>query len=253
VVSFLYRGRRGAEARRRTELHGLVTVFGRWYLVAYDLDRAGWRSFRLDRLAELTLTRRRFTPRPLPDGDLAAHVERTIAAAPYRYVAQATVRAPAEEVSARLRTAVPGQIEAIDGRSCRVRLRADSLDFVVQPLAALCALGLVPRVEGPPELLDELRAAGRQLLEAALAAPQAPRLRPRSGGGHLPQVAGRGAEVPEALPGRHPFDRQAVDAPMVEAHQARGSASAARNSTVICQGSRRRTPAARGSRAAPAA
>ena len=37
---------------RRVEPHRLVSVGRRWYLVAYDLTRFDWRSFRLDRLAE---------------------------------------------------------------------------------------------------------------------------------------------------------------------------------------------------------
>ena len=42
----------GADLGRHVEPHRLVTVGRRWYLVAYDLDRQDWRSFRLDRLRE---------------------------------------------------------------------------------------------------------------------------------------------------------------------------------------------------------
>src|SRR5690606_37069504 len=35
---------------RRAEPHHLVTWVGRWYLVAWDLDRSDWRTFRVDRM-----------------------------------------------------------------------------------------------------------------------------------------------------------------------------------------------------------
>ncbi|WP_369130405.1 helix-turn-helix transcriptional regulator [Modestobacter roseus] len=59
---------------RRAEPHHLVTRSGRWYLVAFDLERADWRTFRCDRITPRTPTGPRFTPRELPGGDLAAFV-----------------------------------------------------------------------------------------------------------------------------------------------------------------------------------
>ncbi|MFB9200199.1 helix-turn-helix transcriptional regulator [Nonomuraea spiralis] len=59
---------------RRVEPHHLVTWGGRWYLVAWDLDRADWRTFRADRVTPRTPTGPRFTPRDLPGGDVAAFV-----------------------------------------------------------------------------------------------------------------------------------------------------------------------------------
>ncbi|MEE3922022.1 WYL domain-containing protein [Micromonospora sp. BRA006-A] len=54
--------------------HHLVTWGGRWYLVAWDLDRDDWRTFRVDRISPRTPTGPRFTPRELPGGDVAAYV-----------------------------------------------------------------------------------------------------------------------------------------------------------------------------------
>ncbi|MFI5833645.1 helix-turn-helix transcriptional regulator [Micromonospora sp. NPDC051300] len=64
----------GAPPPRRTQPHHLVTWGGRWYLVAWDLDRADWRTFRVDRISPRTPTGPRFTPRELPGGDVAAFV-----------------------------------------------------------------------------------------------------------------------------------------------------------------------------------
>lgn len=59
---------------RRTQPHHLVTRRGHWYLIAWDLDRADWRTFRVDRVRPRTPTGPRFTPRDLPGGDVAAFV-----------------------------------------------------------------------------------------------------------------------------------------------------------------------------------
>jgi predicted DNA-binding transcriptional regulator YafY len=59
---------------RRVEPHHLVTWGGRWYLVAWDLDRADWRIFRADRITPRIPTGPRFTPRELPGGDVATFV-----------------------------------------------------------------------------------------------------------------------------------------------------------------------------------
>ena len=59
---------------RRVEPHHLVTRGGRWYLVAWDLDRDDWRTFRADRITPRTPTGPRFTSRELPAENVAAFV-----------------------------------------------------------------------------------------------------------------------------------------------------------------------------------
>ncbi|WP_433401234.1 helix-turn-helix transcriptional regulator [Streptomyces sp. CA-146814] len=59
---------------RRVEPHHLVTWGRRWYLVAWDLERADWRTFRADRIVPRTPTGPRFTPRELPGGSVAAFI-----------------------------------------------------------------------------------------------------------------------------------------------------------------------------------
>lgn len=166
LVSFDYRDREGRATSRRVEPHSLVTMYGRWSLLAYDPDRAGWRSFRVDRLTGPTPTRRRFAPRALPDVDAAAYLVRTIAMAPYRYTAQATVHASASTVRARLHAPIPGTVEPLDDNTCILHLRGDSLDLIAQHLAALVALDTAFTIEGSTELLDHLRMAGQRLIDA---------------------------------------------------------------------------------------
>lgn len=60
--------------RRRVQPHHLVTWRGRWYLLAWDLDRDDWRTFRVDRIHPRPPTGPRFTPRELPGGDVPAFI-----------------------------------------------------------------------------------------------------------------------------------------------------------------------------------
>ncbi|MFD9125830.1 helix-turn-helix transcriptional regulator [Kitasatospora sp. NPDC059571] len=66
--------RTSAEAPRRTQPHHLVTRRGHWYLLAWDLDREDWRTFRVDRIRPRTPTGPRFTPREVPGGDVSAFI-----------------------------------------------------------------------------------------------------------------------------------------------------------------------------------
>ncbi|WP_112245234.1 helix-turn-helix transcriptional regulator [Kribbella monticola] len=59
---------------RKVEPHHLVTWGGRWYLVAWDLDRNDWRTFRVDRMLPKTPTGPRFTPRELPAPDISTYI-----------------------------------------------------------------------------------------------------------------------------------------------------------------------------------
>ncbi|MFJ9681932.1 helix-turn-helix transcriptional regulator [Streptomyces sp. NPDC101194] len=63
-----------ADDVRRVQPHHLVTWCRRWYLVAWDLDREDWRTFRVDRIRPRTPTGPRFSPRELPGGDVAVFV-----------------------------------------------------------------------------------------------------------------------------------------------------------------------------------
>ncbi len=67
-VRFDYRSGEGAHTMRHTEPFRLVSVRRRWYLVAYDLDRGDWRTFRLDRISRVRNSGARFErAEPLPD------------------------------------------------------------------------------------------------------------------------------------------------------------------------------------------
>jgi predicted DNA-binding transcriptional regulator YafY len=158
-LRFGYRSHDGTSAIRSAEPHRLVTWGRRWYLVAWDTERGGWRTFRVDRIAPRTPAGPRFTPRDLPEGgDVAAYVARGVSAAAFRFRARVTVHAPAAVVATRINPAV-GVVEAIDDRSCVLATGADSVQMVAVYLGLL---DLDFDVSEPPELIARLRMlAGR--------------------------------------------------------------------------------------------
>ncbi|MER5703593.1 transcriptional regulator [Micromonospora sp. NPDC002296] len=74
VLRFDYGSESADKPPRRVEPHHVITWDGRWYLVAWDLDRDEWRIFRVDRIILRTPNGPRFTPRVLPGGDVATYV-----------------------------------------------------------------------------------------------------------------------------------------------------------------------------------
>jgi biotin operon repressor BirA-like protein len=151
-----YRDHHGSLGRRAVEPYRLVSWGRRWYLVAWDLDREGWRILRIDRVEPTTVTPtgQRFTPRELPEGgDLAAYVSRRVSAAAWRYHARVRVHAPAEEIR-RLIPAAAGVVEAVDEGTCLLRTGADTLETLAVYLGML---GADFKVDEPPELVAHLR------------------------------------------------------------------------------------------------
>ncbi|MFD7907064.1 helix-turn-helix transcriptional regulator [Kitasatospora sp. NPDC059747] len=166
IVTFDHRAKHATDATaRRVEPHALVAAGSRWYLVAYDLGKDAWRTFRVDRLSAPAPTGHRVPARELPGGDPAAHVAATIAAAPARYTARATVPEPAETVRART-GALPDRLHALDAHTTTVDLSADDPLHIA---AQLLTLGPTATLHGPSELAPHIEELGRQLLRAARA------------------------------------------------------------------------------------
>ncbi|MFG2915311.1 helix-turn-helix transcriptional regulator [Kitasatospora sp. NPDC048298] len=146
-VRFSYTAADGRGTERHVEPHRLVCLNRRWYLVAYDLDRADWRSFRIDRLTVPSGSGARFAPRALPAADAAEFVRAGLQGMPRPHLVEALVEAPADHVRARVgRWAT---VEPVTPDRCRLRMTADSLDW---PAMALGSLGAEFHVLAPPAL-----------------------------------------------------------------------------------------------------
>ncbi|WP_405139310.1 helix-turn-helix transcriptional regulator [Nocardia sp. NBC_01388] len=151
-----------SEIVRTVEPHQVVTWGRRWYLVAWDLGRDDWRTFRVDRMQPKVPAGPRFTSRELPGGDAAAFVAGGIA---QRWPYQATVRlhTPADSEPARL-SATYGRIEPVDNRTCLLHIGADDARALVFLLGALT---VDFEVVDAPALSRELRAVAARFSAAA--------------------------------------------------------------------------------------
>ena len=96
-LRFGYEAADGTESSRLVEPHRLVARGRRWYLVAWDLNRDAWRTFRLDRLSRPFANGVRFTPRELPAEDAAAYVAQALRSVPRSNEALVAVPLPLAE------------------------------------------------------------------------------------------------------------------------------------------------------------
>jgi len=156
-LRFAYSAANGVSTSRHVEPHRLVALDRRWYLVAYDLTRNDWRSFRVDRVADVPQpTGARFRPRELPAVDAGEFVRRNIVTHGAIEVT-VLIEAPAEIVRQRIgrwsRVEEDGTGPANTGR-CRVTMAPpDNLDWAV---IALGVVGADFQVIAPPELTDRV-------------------------------------------------------------------------------------------------
>jgi predicted DNA-binding transcriptional regulator YafY len=144
---------------RLLEPYRLVSWERRWYVVVRD---AGvWSVLRADGLVLRTPGGPRFTPVEPPE-DLTDLVLREVAATGWSVHARIVVAAPASDVLARINPAV-GVVEPRDAQSCVLVTGADSVATVA---AYVGMLDLDFHVEGPPELVEQLRVTGERYLRA---------------------------------------------------------------------------------------
>ena len=135
-LRFAYRDRERATSRREVEPYRLVNWGRRWYLVAWDLERADWRTFRVDRLVLRLPLGQRFDPRPLPDDDVAAFVARGVAESAWRFRTRVIVHESAEVMADRIGRWV-GTIEPIDAHTCLVDMGAGDVETLAVYLGML--------------------------------------------------------------------------------------------------------------------
>lgn len=131
-VVFDYRDAKGSASSRRVEPAKLVNVGDRYYLVAYDLDRADWRSFRVDRAENAEPRALRFIPREIPGGDAAQFVRQGLRGAGVQPIS-ARVHASAEVLAPRIGRWF--EIQPTDENCCIVRTENSNLSWAAFGLA----------------------------------------------------------------------------------------------------------------------
>ncbi|MFI6511826.1 helix-turn-helix transcriptional regulator [Streptosporangium sp. NPDC050855] len=154
-IRFGYRRRDGLRSDRVAEPYRLASTGRRWYLVAWDVGRQDWRTYRVDRLTDPRGTGVRFPPREPPPG----HVEESITAPLSRHRAVVVVHAPSAVVAERF--SGPGWVlEELDEHSCLLRTGDDSLEWLALSIGLL---GLDFTVREPPELVEHIRTLAARL------------------------------------------------------------------------------------------
>jgi predicted DNA-binding transcriptional regulator YafY len=164
-LQFGYVARDDKSSRRHIEPAAVVYSGHRWYLVAFDLDRDDWRTFRLDRIKGRVRDAGRGHRRTVPGGDPAAYVQQQLGrrawedAVPGRVRLGLTAEAATRRIPARYATVEPDGSDA-----CVVSTRGSwSQEFLVW----MALMNAPIEVLEPPELVDAARSMVARLAAAA--------------------------------------------------------------------------------------
>ncbi|MGW6685476.1 helix-turn-helix transcriptional regulator [Streptomyces sp. NPDC054961] len=187
-LRFAYLARDGAPSRRLVEPYRLVSTGSRWYLVAYDMERGDWRTFRVDRMSEPCATGARFAGRELPM-DAVEFVRRGLRGGG-AYGVDVWFGCAAEELPGWLRASEPepgagpeagpgtgpgpeprpeggADPGAGPGGGNGVWVRFETADAPEWLAARLALVGVPFRVRGPEVVVEAVRGLGARLVEAA--------------------------------------------------------------------------------------
>ncbi len=162
-LRFEYRDHSGTSTRRIVEPHRLVCTERRWYLVAWDVDRGDWRTFRADRITPKPPHGPRFEPREPPADDLAAYVSKGVSTRGYDAHATIRLHVPLAEAEQRISPSA-GTLEAETASTCVLHTGALSLDVMV---IHVMLMGYEFEVLAPDELNEHITRS-RDLLTRAL-------------------------------------------------------------------------------------
>ncbi|WP_378739745.1 helix-turn-helix transcriptional regulator [Nocardia brasiliensis] len=168
-LRFDYRAHGGATSRREVEPHTLVNFSRRWYLVAWDVDRADWRTFRADRLSPRMPTGPRFTPREPPEGDVAAYLSKQLSTGAWPHRATVLLHKSAEDAADNIWPGM-GALEPVDADTCQLHLGADAPEALVWMITAVDIDFTL--LTGPAELVDALRVQATRCSRALRNFPQ---------------------------------------------------------------------------------
>jgi predicted DNA-binding transcriptional regulator YafY len=157
---FSYRAHDGRGSERRVEPHRLVATDRRWYLVAFDLERGDWRTFRVDRISSVQVPGHTFVPRPLSDP--AKMVAEGITTSFYTHTAVVLVKAPLAEVATVIAPHV-GVLSEADPATTLLEFGIDNFEWSA---GYLIGLDLDFEVREPAALRAYMATLGARLSEA---------------------------------------------------------------------------------------
>ncbi|MFB9237704.1 helix-turn-helix transcriptional regulator [Plantactinospora siamensis] len=163
-VRLAYRSWRGADTERELDPYGLVLHAGRWYLTGLDHRSGQVRTFRVDRVLEVTAAVDTFEP---PEGhEPARHVVRALASVPYAHPVAVELHCSLDEARGR----IPASVATLTGTADGVLMStsAERLDGMARMLAGL---GVPFTIRHPAALRDAVRDLAASLARYAENAP----------------------------------------------------------------------------------
>ncbi|WP_232666887.1 helix-turn-helix transcriptional regulator [Pseudonocardia sp. TRM90224] len=163
VLRFDYTSRVGGASVRTVEPHSLVSFVRHWYLVAWDVDRTDWRTFRADRMAPRIPNGPRFTPREPPEGDVVTYLSNQLSIKAWRHQATVRLDGSADELADRVWPGM-GVLETVDASSCLMHVGGPSATDLVWMITSV-GVGFT-LVDGTAEVAAAIREQGRRCLAA---------------------------------------------------------------------------------------
>jgi predicted DNA-binding transcriptional regulator YafY len=171
-IRFSYVAKDERASQRHAEPSSVVHSGYRWYLVAFDLDRDDWRTFRIDRIRGRVQVAGRGRRRTVPGGDPAAFVNQRLRASSAEDPDAAPGRIRVQASAGQIHRRVPTRRAIVepDGEdSCIVTTRGPwSRHFLVW----MALLEQPIEVIGPPELVAVAGTLAERLSVAAGHEPQ---------------------------------------------------------------------------------
>lgn len=160
---FGYTSRTGDHVDRDVEPYRLVATGRRWYLLAWDLRREDWRTFRLDRMAGVRASTFRFARRAAPDA--VEHVRQAVRRTGDAHRVRVRLTADVDTVRRRIPEQY-GAATAVAPGVTEVVSVADDLTLLARHLTmAAFDLGARLEVVDPPELAEAIEDFTTRLAE----------------------------------------------------------------------------------------
>lgn len=156
-----YGDRSGEQSLRQVEPVRLAHTGRRWYLVAWDVEKQDWRTFRADRIGRIVEPGMHFAPRKLPQ-DVVKFVSQSISYEPYACRARLKLAGSLNVLAQRIPSWI-GALEPLDSQHCVLSIGAPTPE-------SLAAFMLMAEVDfellDAKDLLPQLRTVARRLSRA---------------------------------------------------------------------------------------
>ena len=159
-IGFDYESHDGTPSRRQIEPYGVMHTDGRWYLIGHCLSRKDMRTFRLDRVSELRVSKVSFR-RPA-SFDARRYLQERMPFVQSAYQIDVWIDMPLKEAA---NTFAPWRVAVEEDQGgTRLRCGRDRLELFA---AMLLSAGRRIVVHGPIELRETFRQLSQRATEAA--------------------------------------------------------------------------------------